>query len=120
MPLGAPFHVVPKSGCRPRDPHDAMSWADAGSTGSPDTSAFHALSAGNGRRPSRLPFAPGASELGPLAPSMPLAEHDTTSAAATPRINQATDRWPRDSGQVERTLRMLDVASTWAGGAVTS
>src|SRR5689334_20887399 len=109
MPLGAPSHTVPKSGWSPRDPHDAMSWADAGSTGSPDTSAFHALSAGNGRRPSRLAFAPGAGVFG--SPT-PLAEHDIVTTTTTQPSKAAAPRGKasaRDSAHVEHALRMLDV-----------
>src|SRR4051812_10581501 len=40
----------PKSGWRLRRPHDAMSVAEPGSTGSVETSAFHGLSSGKTRR----------------------------------------------------------------------
>src|SRR3954453_11405944 len=52
MPLGAPSHVVPKSGCRFRSPHDAIKVNERGSTDAALMSAFHGLSAGKGRRPS--------------------------------------------------------------------
>src|SRR3954470_22242316 len=76
MPFGAPFHTVPKSGCSPVAalPHAAMSVAEFGSTGSPDTSRFHALSAGNGRLPCRLAFAPRAGTPAvppPVPPPLP-------------------------------------------------
>src|SRR5688572_16757364 len=53
MPFGAPFHTVPKSACRPRSPQLAISVAEAGSTGSPETSRFQGLSAGKSRRSPR-------------------------------------------------------------------
>src|SRR5947208_3433982 len=53
MPFGAPLYTVPKSGCRLRRPHDAMSVDDFGSAGDALMSVFHGLSAGNGRRPLR-------------------------------------------------------------------
>src|SRR5262245_43308331 len=58
IPLGAPFHTVPKSGCRLFSPQLAMSVAELASTGSFETSWFQALSAGNGSRPFRLAPAP--------------------------------------------------------------
>ncbi len=52
MPFGAPFHTVPKSGCSDRvAPQLAINAAELGSTGSAETSRFHALSTGKSRRP---------------------------------------------------------------------
>src|SRR3954470_2569482 len=66
MPFGAPFHTVPKSGWRPRSspPQLASSVDDAGSTGSPDTSRFHGLSAGKGGCPAVLGGGARAAEVG--------------------------------------------------------
>ena len=50
----------PKSACRPTlVPMKLMSAAEFGSTAAPEMSLFHRLSAGNGRKPPRLPPCPG-------------------------------------------------------------
>src|SRR3954451_4763905 len=120
MPFGAPFHTVPKSGWRPRSspPQLASSVDDAGSTGSPDTSRFHGLSAGKGRRPPRLAFAPSGPELpppppppppssgppppGPVTPEPPPEQAARMSAPAAQRRNER-DLTNRFSGTWERT-----------------
>src|SRR5512133_2590890 len=60
IPFGAPSHTVPKSGCSPLLPQLAISADEFASTGSADTSMFHGLSEGNGRRPCRLASMPSA------------------------------------------------------------
>src|SRR5438309_4533922 len=51
IPFGAPSQTVPKSECKLRSPHEAISVGDIGSTADALTSVFQGLSAGNGRRP---------------------------------------------------------------------
>src|SRR5579872_1895169 len=93
MPFGAPSYVVPKSGCRLRRPHDAISVADCGSTDAFMMSVFHALSAGNGRRPFSDP--PGAGASDPLGDSGRVDdEHDTTKHTSS---RGKGPRRPRDS-----------------------
>src|ERR1041385_2400766 len=65
IPFGAPSHTVPKSGCSPTLPQLAISAEEFGSTAAADTSRFHGLSEGNGRRPCRLASIPSAGGPGP-------------------------------------------------------
>src|SRR6476659_1794752 len=114
MPFGAPFHTVPKSGWRPRSspPQLASSVDEAGSTGSPDTSRFHGLSAGKGRRPPRLAFAPSGPEFppppppprsppGPVTPEPP--EHAARTSTPAAQQRNERDLTNRFSGLRKRT-----------------
>src|SRR5437870_5373654 len=57
MPLGAPFQVVPKSGCRPVvSPMLAISFAESGSTGWVEMSWFHGLLSGKTIWPAMKPW----------------------------------------------------------------
>src|SRR5439155_26843036 len=48
IPIGAPFHTVPKSGCRRSvRPTEFTNASDRGCTGYAEISVFHGLSAGN-------------------------------------------------------------------------
>ena len=70
MPHGTPSYVVPKSGCRLRvAPHEAMRFAEFGSTGSPEMSRFHALSGGNTLRAGSGAFGGSESAGGSSGPS---------------------------------------------------
>src|SRR5205809_347590 len=99
IPLGVPFHTVPKSACKPREPQEAMSCADAASTGAVETSAFQGLSAGNGRRPARLAFAP-ALTLEASDPDTSLVEHE-----APPTIMPQSSRAARGHRRVIQRAR---------------
>src|SRR3954469_3091123 len=119
MPLGDPFQIVPKSAWSPRDPHDAMSCADAASTGAPEMSAFHALSAGKGRRPARLAFVP---PFGVVSePATLLVEHEVpmTSAAQTRTRVRCVRYAAASAGRTCRAMNILDVGADRATTAVT-
>src|SRR3954462_8421983 len=60
MPLGAPSHTVPKSGCTRfvAPPQLLISVVEFGSTGCAEMSVFHGLSAGNTRRDPTVPPPP--------------------------------------------------------------
>src|SRR5690606_32805230 len=89
MPLGAPFQVVPKSGCRLRMPQLAMSVAEFGSTGALAMLVFQGLSFGNGRRPSS--DAPGPSP-GPVVAGGPAGDSHARARSRSPAREAVRNR----------------------------
>src|SRR5438552_18630801 len=89
MPLGAPLYVVPKSGCKLRSPHDAMSVAELASTGELVMSVFHALSAGNGRRPFSDATAAVSTVAGAIDEPHAAAERNTNASPGKQRDTKA-------------------------------
>src|SRR5262249_27820989 len=113
MPFGAPSHTVPKSGCRFRRPHDAISVEEWGSTDAALPSAFHGLSAGKGRRPLRdSPPAVGWLALAGLVESDPhAATSETTKALAILRNVRISKTMPF-AGRLLRVGRHTAAVST--------
>src|SRR4051812_4093018 len=103
MPFGAPLYVVPKSGCRLRRPHDAISVAELASTGVLLTSVFHGLSLGNGRRPFSDP--PPALSVGTLdGGSLDEAPHAAIATTVSVLINRkAVERILNAGSNLPRT-----------------
>src|SRR5512146_350684 len=99
MPLGAPSYVVPKSGCRFRNPHDAIRVAEFGSTGALVITVFHGLSVGNGRRPPNgAPLASGeTAPAGSDADEHPARSNDAMSKLESFMVNLCS---PSDAGAV--------------------
>src|SRR5512132_3200125 len=83
MPLGAPSHTVPKSGCtfRVEPPQLLMSVVEFGSTGWAEMSVFHGLSAG---KTVRDPVVPPPPVPPPVPPPLPPPPFLASAASVSP------------------------------------
>src|SRR3982751_1783148 len=114
--------MEPKSGWRLRTPHDAISVAELGSTGSVETSAFHGLSSGNTRRvPSAGLAGMSGVEPGGSVSERSADEHAASRSSASGAVNRsAFGIGGYSGGYVRKTARdglripiVTSASATW-------